>query len=107
VSDPSLLEHVRETGAWLGGELRAIAARTGAVRAVRGRGFMWGMDVHIPASRVMEAARERGLLLLPAGEYTIRILPPLVAARAELQGGLSILEAVLSRSGAAPASHPR
>ena len=95
VSDPALLGHVRETGAWLGSELRAIAARTGTIRAVRGRGFMWGMDVHFPAARLLEKARELGLLLLPAGEYTVRILPPLVASREELRRGLEILEAAL------------
>jgi 4-aminobutyrate aminotransferase-like enzyme len=36
-----------------------------------------------------------GLLLCGAGEYTVRILPPLVATRDELTQGLSILEQVL------------
>lgn len=96
VSDPALLGHVRDTGAWLGAELRALAARTGRVRAVRGIGFMWGLDVHVPAAGVIAAARERGLLLVSAGEYTVRLLPPLVATREELARGLTILEEVLA-----------
>jgi len=95
LSDPQLLAHVRETGAWLGGELRAIASRTTAVRAVRGAGFMWGIDVTSAAAELVARGLERGLLLCSAGEHTLRLLPPLVATRAELARGLAILEDVI------------
>ncbi len=96
LSDPALLAHVRETGAWLGAELRAIGDRTGRVRAVRGAGFIWGMDVHEPASAIIGRARDLGLLLVSAGDHTVRLLPPLVATRSELSRGLRILEEVLT-----------
>jgi acetylornithine/N-succinyldiaminopimelate aminotransferase len=96
VSAPALLASVRENGAWLGQELRAIGARTGRVRAVRGTGFMWGIDVTMPASDVVTAALEEGLLVCVAGEHTVRLLPPLIVTRDELAQGLSILERILS-----------
>jgi acetylornithine/N-succinyldiaminopimelate aminotransferase len=96
VSAPALLAGVRENGAWLGQELRAIGARTGRVRAVRGTGFMWGIDVTMPASDVVTAALEEGLLVCVAGEHTVRLLPPLTVTREELAHGLSILERILS-----------
>lgn len=96
VSDPQLLAAVRDNGAWLGRELQAIGARTGRVRAVRGIGFMWGVDVTVPASDVIAAALGEGLLVCSAGEHTVRLLPPLIASRDELAHGLSILEGVLS-----------
>ena len=95
LSAPSMLAHVRETGEWLGGELSAIAERTGSVRAVRGRGFMWGLDTTVRAGTVVSAALERGLLLCTAGDHTVRLLPPLVATREELARGLAILEEAL------------
>jgi acetylornithine/N-succinyldiaminopimelate aminotransferase len=96
VADPTLLTAIREHGAWLGHELRAIGARTGKVRAVRGTGFMWGVDVTMPASDVVTAALDESLLVCTAGEHTIRLLPPLIATQDELAQGLSILERVLS-----------
>ncbi len=96
ISDPSMLAHVRDTGAWLGEELLAIAERTGRVRTVRGTGFMWGMDVHEPASAIVGRARDAGLLLVSAGDHTLRLLPPLVATREELSRGLRIIEEVLN-----------
>jgi predicted acetylornithine/succinylornithine family transaminase len=92
VSDPALLAHVRADGAWMGERLGEIAARTGHVRAVRGVGFIWGADVHDLAADVIARAREAGLLLVSAGEHTVRLLPPLVATRAELDEGLRLLE---------------
>lgn len=96
LSDPELLAHVRETGEWLGGELQALAARTDRVRAVRGIGFMWGIDLVVPAAPVVAALTDAGLLVCTAGEYTVRLLPPLVAARADLARGLTILSEHLS-----------
>ena len=95
LSDPALLTHVRETGAWFGRELNEIAHRTSRIRQVRGAGFMWGVDVMGTAAHVVSEAMAHGLLVLTAGEYTVRILPPLVATKEELARGLHILEEVL------------
>jgi acetylornithine/N-succinyldiaminopimelate aminotransferase len=95
LSDPALLTHVQETGAWFGHELGEIAHRTSRIRQVRGAGFMWGIDVMGTAAHVVSEALANGLLVLTAGEYTVRLLPPLVATKEELARGLQILEEVL------------
>ena len=95
LSDPALLQHVREVGAWFGEQLQGIAERTGAVRAIRGKGLMWGMDVHEPAAAIIGRAFDRGLLMVSAGEHTLRFLPPLVITQAELASGLAMLEAAM------------
>jgi len=95
VSQPEFLTHVSETGAWLGKQLNDIAHRTARIRAVRGLGFMWGIDVMGTAATVVSEAFNAGLLLCSAGEYTVRLLPPLVMTRDELALGLGILEEIL------------
>jgi len=95
LSDPALLAHVREVGAWFGGELNEIAHRTSRIRQVRGVGFMWGVDVMGTAAHVVSEALAHGLLVCSAGDYTVRMLPPLVATQEELARGLQILEEVL------------
>ena len=95
LADPALLAHVRETGAWFGHELGEIAHRTSRIRQVRGTGFIWGLDVMGTAAHVVSEAQANGLLVLTAGEYTVRLLPPLVATKEELARGLQILEEVL------------
>jgi acetylornithine/N-succinyldiaminopimelate aminotransferase len=93
--DPALLAHVRREGEWLGDQLLALNARSAKVRAVRGRGMMWGVDVTDPAKDVVGRALEQGLILVSAGDHTLRLLPPLVMQRQDLAEGLAKLEAAI------------
>lgn len=95
LTDPQMLAHVSQTGAWMGHQLNQMAVRSGRIRAVRGAGFMWGIDVMGTAAHVVSEALGAGLLVCSAGEYTVRLLPPLVATREDIARGLEILEGIL------------
>ena len=97
LSDSTLLESVRENGAWLGEQLDALARRSGKVRAIRGIGYIWGLDVVEPAGDIVKRGWDEGILMLTAGEHTLRILPPLVMDRHDLARGLSIIEKVVAQ----------
>ena len=73
----------------------AIQIKLSPIALVRGVGYMWGIDVMGTAAHVVSEAMSAGLLVCGAGEYTVRILPPLVATRDELSQGIGILEQVL------------
>jgi predicted acetylornithine/succinylornithine family transaminase len=91
LSDSALLASVTQNGAWLGDALQKLANSSAKVRAVRGIGYMWGIDVVDPAKDVVARALDLGLLICSAGEYTLRLLPPLVMERGELERGLKVL----------------
>lgn len=95
IADPALLDHVKSAGQWMGDRLQEISETTGRVRAIRGTGMMWGLDVSEPAGEIVARAREAGLLMLTAGDHTLRLLPPLVTSKNDLARGLSILEQVI------------
>lgn len=95
ISDPKMLAHVAKEGKWLGEQLMAIKKRSPKVRAVRGRGFMWGIDVTDPAKDVVARALDLGLLIVSAGDHTLRLLPPLVMTRADIRIGVEKLEAAI------------
>lgn len=97
LSDPSLLKAVRENGAWLGEQLETIGRRSGKVRAIRGMGFIWGLDVVESANDIIKRGWDEGLLALTAGEHTLRILPPLIMDRDDLQRGVSILAKIIGQ----------
>jgi acetylornithine/N-succinyldiaminopimelate aminotransferase len=96
LSDPTLLAAVRENGVWFGETLRAIGRRTGKVRAIRGMGYMWGLDVVEKATTVIERGWDAGLLVINAGDHTVRLLPPLIMTRGELSRGAALLEQILT-----------
>jgi acetylornithine/N-succinyldiaminopimelate aminotransferase len=68
-----------------------MAEGSAKIRAVRGVGYMWGIDVVDPSKDIVARALDAGLLILSAGEHTLRLLPPLVMERPDLERGLGIL----------------
>jgi len=95
LADPELLATVRKNGEWLGDQLSGIARRSGRVRAVRGMGYMWGVDVVEPAAEIVQRGWDAGMLVITAGEHTLRLLPPLVIEKKDLERGLTILEKIV------------
>ncbi|HKP18075.1 MAG TPA: acetylornithine/succinylornithine family transaminase [Gaiellaceae bacterium] len=75
--------------------VRERHAQLTEVLPVRGAGLLLGFDVDGPASRVVEACFDAGLLVTAAGEQTVRLTPPLTVTAEETAHALSILEEVL------------
>jgi len=90
-----LMDHVVRAGAYLERGLRAMASRHAAIRDVRGAGLMWGIDIDRPAAAIVDAARERRLLINRTSDTVIRLLPPYVISEAEIDEALPLLEAAI------------
>lgn len=86
-----MLADVRAKGTLLADLLGALALRNPGVRAVRGAGMLWGIEVD-GAAGIVSRALESGLLLCSAGPDVVRLLPPLVIGDDELRRGVAILE---------------
>lgn len=95
-----LPERADRVGTYLIGRLRAAAERLPAIKAVRGKGLLVGIDVDQPAQNVVAACREAGLLVLTAGDTVLRLTPPLIVEEADVDRALEIIEKVLAGSGA-------
>jgi predicted acetylornithine/succinylornithine family transaminase len=72
-----------ELGAWLQEQLASI--QSPLVREVRGLGLMIGIDLRCRVAPILRELQSRGVLALPAGSTVLRLLPPLVIERAELE----------------------
>ncbi len=59
---------------------------------VRGLGLMIGIDVEIAPAEVLSKALSKGLILLTAGEKTIRLLPPLNISDEEVNEAVQIIK---------------
>jgi acetylornithine aminotransferase/acetylornithine/N-succinyldiaminopimelate aminotransferase len=91
-----LLEHVATVGAYLETRLRDVASRHACVKAVRGAGVMWGLEIARPAAGVVQAAFDRRLLINRTSDTVIRLLPPFVITEREIDDALPLLEAALT-----------
>jgi len=76
--------------------LRALGTSSAAVRAVRGRGLLIGVELDRPAGPVVDACREAGLLALTAGERVLRLAPPLIVDERDCDRALAIVARALA-----------
>jgi acetylornithine/N-succinyldiaminopimelate aminotransferase len=82
VSEPGFLADVAAKGAYLKERLQEI--NSPHILEVRGRGLLIGADLDVPAADVVNAGYCHGLLLINAGPNTLRLIPPLVITREEI-----------------------
>jgi 4-aminobutyrate aminotransferase/(S)-3-amino-2-methylpropionate transaminase len=101
IEDEGLVERSGAIGETIRARMLAWQARWPAIREVRGLGSMLAIELSDAevASAVVQAALQRGLLLLKAGVTgnAIRVLVPLVIADAELDEALDAWEQALER----------
>jgi len=67
---------------------------------VRGRGLWLAIELNVPARPLCEALRDRGVLCKETHETVIRIAPPLMISREDLEWGLEQIERVIEESAA-------
>jgi acetylornithine aminotransferase/acetylornithine/N-succinyldiaminopimelate aminotransferase len=96
--EEKLPERAERVGGYLFERLRAAAKRAPAIKAVRGKGLLVGMDLDRPAGAVVTACRDAGLLVLTAGDTILRLTPPLIVGEADVDRAVEIIERVLTRA---------
>lgn len=92
LAEENLGENAVASGAYLREQLGALAADTGAVREVRGLGLMNAIELERPtAPDVAATLLERGLVVNAVGKHILRMLPPLVCGKPEIDTLLDAL----------------
>jgi len=102
IESEGLLTRTRKLGALAASQLRNLSG----VKEVRGLGLMLGIELDSsfdalasggkqPASVVVQALAENGLLTAPAGPRVIRWLPPLIVAREDIEAAVAIMAKTL------------
>ncbi|MDE2749866.1 MAG: aspartate aminotransferase family protein [Chloroflexota bacterium] len=93
IRDEGLVDDARVKGRWLIDELNAMNLR--GAREVRGRGLMIGIELRTRVTPALKALQEEGVLALPAGLNTLRLLPPLIINREQLSLVAAAIQTVL------------
>ena len=100
VSDPDFLEAVRGKALRLKQGLFSLKDQhADIVEEVRGEGLLTGLKLknHVTPAQVVKAAADEKLLIVGAGDNTVRLLPPLIASDKEIAEGVQLLSGALSR----------
>jgi acetylornithine/N-succinyldiaminopimelate aminotransferase len=94
--EDKLADRAGRMGKLLFPALEAIrATHPKAVKEVRGRGLLAALDLVPPVADAVTACRERGLLVLTAGDNALRLAPPLLVGENEIVEACGIIDAAL------------
>jgi acetylornithine aminotransferase/acetylornithine/N-succinyldiaminopimelate aminotransferase len=98
--EDKLAERAGRVGTLLLQGLAAVRANhPKAVKEVRGRGLLAGLDLVPPVGDVVAACRERGLLVLTAGDNTLRLAPALIVTEKDVAEACAIIDTALGAVG--------
>lgn len=90
LAKPEFIENIATNGTYM---MDTISSwKSDEIVDVRGKGLMIGIEIKGSASELEKLAARKGLLVLTAGEHVIRLLPPLVITKEEIDKGLKILK---------------
>ncbi len=103
ILDPVFLDQVRSKASVLHDELTRISEELDFIGAAKGAGMLKGLEVKAPKEKesevikkLIEAARDEGILIIKSGKNVLRIAPPLIITEEEIREGVDILRRALS-----------
>src|SRR5581483_3911205 len=93
----NLLQNVNRVGAYLQQELKALVEKYAAAQQARGRGFIQGLQLEVPARPIVEQALGEGVLFNSTQDTVLRFLPPFMLEEKHVDKGIKVLKKLLGK----------
>jgi predicted acetylornithine/succinylornithine family transaminase len=97
VEEEKLLENVNRVGAYLQEKLKDLVTKRSVAIGVRGRGFIQGIQLEIPARPIVDAALAEGVLFNSTHDTVVRFLPPFLLEEKHVDKGIRVLKKLLGK----------
>jgi len=97
IEDEKLLENVNKVGAYLQQQLKEVVEKRSAAKVVRGRGFIQGIQLDIPARPIVDAGLAEGVLFNSTHDTVVRFLPPFLMQEKHIDKGIRALKKLLGK----------
>lgn len=91
-----LVAQAARVGGYLVDRLQALARKHSIIKEVRGLGLMQAVELAVEAMPIVDAARERGLLVNAVKPTALRLVPPLIVTSADVDAASRILDEVFA-----------
>ncbi len=96
ITEDHILENVKEVSAYLEKQLDALTNEFDCVEGHRGLGFMQGLVLNKPAGAVVNEMIAHGVIVITAGTNVVRMLPPLITTKENVDEAMRVFRDVLS-----------
>ncbi|BDG34787.1 acetylornithine transaminase [Saccharococcus caldoxylosilyticus] len=103
IFQPDFLQDVQEKGTYFLAKLQEALEELEFVKEVRGLGLLVGIECHGDIANLLPAIHEKGLLVLSAGPNVVRLLPPLIVTKEQLDQAVQIVKQTIQKAGVAAA----
>ena len=97
VEDEKLLENVNRVGGYLKQQLGMLVEKYAAAQDTRGRGFIQGIVLDIPARPFVEQGLAEGVLFNATQDTVLRFLPPFMMEEKHVDKGIRVLKKLLGK----------
>ena len=97
VEEEKLLENVNRVGAYLQDKLKELVTKRSVAVGVRGRGFIQGIQLEIPARPIVDEGLAEGVLFNVTHDTVVRFLPPYMLEEKHVDKGIRVLKKLLGR----------
>lgn len=91
-----IIENVREVAPYLEKRLDELKEKYDFIIDRRGAGLMQGLEFDRPVAPYINSALDKGLMLINAGQSIIRLVPPLIITKQNVDDMIAVLDACLS-----------
>ena len=97
IEEEKLLENVNKVGAYLQQQLQEVVEKKSAAVGIRGRGFIQGIQLNIPARPIVDEALAEGVLFNSTQDTVVRFLPPFLMEEKHVDKGIRVLKKLLGK----------
>lgn len=90
IREEGLLKRSKDNGAYFMGKLRNMERED--IVEVRGKGLMIGVEIKYPCNKFVDFAKEYGVLVNCTSDSVLRLVPPLVITKEQIDKVVDVLE---------------
>ena len=95
--EEQLAEKASSNGQYFKTQLETLATKHKIIKEIRGLGLMLGIELRYDVYGVLTKALNHGILLIDAGRTVVRLLPPLVITKPQIDQVINTLDIVLEQ----------
>jgi len=99
ITGTRILKNCALMGDYLKHKLERLKEKFNFIKDVRGLGLMVGIELNVPGKEFVDMAREEGLLINCTSEKVIRLAPPLIVTKKEIDIAVEIIEKIFTQKG--------
>jgi len=96
--DEKIIEHVNEVGLFLWNKLEELKEKYDCIVDHRGVGLIQGLEFKKNPSEIVKNALDKGLVLIAAGNNTIRFVPPLIICNKNVNDFITVIENLIKEN---------